>query len=109
MRPLDKPLGWAPMMVRYSPAVPRSDADLHPGVDLQQVEFLVTERVMDQNIATEDLARLILATETCLRQSLSNSPKSFGLRVRFTIYPNRPVGIDLGTNVPTAPAELQAS
>ena len=104
---LDKIFKREPRKVVYQPAIPRSDADRHPVVNLQQIELLVPQQVMAQNVTTDQVTRLVRATEECARQTLAHSLQTFGLRVRYTIYTDRSVGIDLGVNVPMDQAELQ--
>lgn len=82
------------------PENPRSPEEMHPTVNLDHIEFLMTEEVIAQNVTVEELHRLIAASEQSLRQTLRNNPFDFDLRVRFTVYTDRPVGIDLGLQVP---------
>ena len=95
------------------PEKPRSTAELHPTVNLDYIEFLMTEDVIAQNVTVEELNRLIAATEQTLRQILVENPFDFDLRVRFTVYTDKPVGIDLGLQVPldgtNLPETLQQS
>jgi hypothetical protein len=82
------------------PKEPRSVAELHPTVNLDSVEFLMTEDVIFQNVTVEELHQLIAATEQNLRKTLVRNPFDFDLRVRFTVYTDKPLGIDLGLQVP---------
>jgi hypothetical protein len=82
------------------PEKPRSSSEIHPIVNLDYIEFLMTEDVIAQNVTVEELHRLIAATEQCLRKTLVKNPFDFDLRVRFTVYIDRPVGIDLGLQIP---------
>lgn len=82
------------------PENPRSAKELHPTVNLDFIEFLMTEDVIAQNVTIEELSQLIGATERTLRQTLVENPFDFDLRVRFTIYTDRHVGVDLGLQVP---------
>jgi hypothetical protein len=93
------------------PENPRPESEAHPTVNLDHIEFLMTEDVIAQNVTVEELHRLVAATEKSLRQTLKKIPFDFDLRVRFTIYIDRTVGIDLGLQVPiegtTLPETLQ--
>ena len=82
------------------PEKPRSATELHPTVNLDYIEFLMTEDVIAQNVTIEELNQLIAATERTLSQTLVENPFDFDLRARFTIYTDKPVGIDLGLQVP---------
>jgi len=86
---------------------PKLHEEGHPVVKLHQVELLVPEQILAQNVSAEEVSRLVRATEECVRQTLPCPSKTFGLRVRYTIYTNRPVGIDLGVNTPIDQGELQ--
>ena len=81
------------------PDKPRSTEELHPTVNLDYIEFLMTEEVIAQNVTVDELHLLIKATEQSLRENLIKIPFDFDMRVRFTVYTDRIVGIDLGLNV----------
>jgi hypothetical protein len=82
------------------PENPRSTEEIHPTVNLDYIEFLMTEDVIFENITVEELHRLVAATEQRLRKILVKNPFDFDLRVRFTVYTDKPAGIDLGLQVP---------
>jgi hypothetical protein len=82
------------------PEKPRSTAEIHPTVNLDYIEFLMTEDVIFENVTVEELHRLIAATEQNLRKIMVKNLFDFDLRVRFTFYTDKPVGIDLGLQVP---------
>ena len=88
------------------PEKPRSSSEIHPTVNLDYIEFLMTEDVIAQNVAVEELDQLIATTEQCLRETLINNAFDFDLRVRFTFYIDRPVGIDLGLQIPVESTNL---
>lgn len=89
-----------PIVKIAEPDRPRSEEEHHPVVNLDRVEFLMPEEVMGQNVTVNELSHLVKATEESLRQSLQKIPADLNLRVRFTVYKDRPVGFDLGLNVP---------
>lgn len=82
------------------PQKPRSEKEIHPTVNLDFIEFLMTEEVISQNVTVEELHSLIAATEQSLRKTFTKIPFDFDLRTRFTVYIDKPVGIDLGLQVP---------
>jgi hypothetical protein len=88
------------------PEKPRSSSETHPIANLDYIELLMMEDVIFQNVTVEELHKLIAATEQCLGNTLVKNPFDFDLRVRFTIYIDRPVGIDLGLQVPLEGTDL---
>ena len=82
------------------PENPRPEEEIHPTVNLDHIELLMTEDVIFQNVTVEEVAALVRATEKSLRETLIRIPLDFDLRVRFSIYKDMPVGIDLGLQVP---------
>src|SRR3954467_12951083 len=91
------------------PQNPRPTSELHPTVNLDYIEFLMTEDVIGHNVTVEELHQLIAATEQSLRRTLVKNPFDFDLRVRFTVYTDRPAGIDLGLQVPMDGTNLPES
>lgn len=96
-----------PIVKVAEPAKPRSDEERHPVVNLDRVKFLMPEEVMGQNVTVDELSQIVKATERSLRQSLQQIPTDLNLRVRFTVYKDRPVGFDLGLNVPIEGTNLR--
>lgn len=82
------------------PEKPRSATEIHPIANLDHIEFLMTEDIIARNVTVEEIHYLIAATEQTLRKTLVKNPFDFDLRVRFTVYTDKPVGIDLGLQVP---------
>ncbi len=98
-----------PVVKVAEPDKPRSADEIHPVVNLDRVEFLMPEEVMAQNVTVDELSQLVQATEQSLRQILKQVPVNLNLRVRYTVYKDRPVGIDLGLNVPMEGTNLRDS
>ncbi len=93
------PFKRQPRMQTFEPDRYRTPDEEHPIVNLQNVELLLPEQVVGQNVAAEEVAKLVQAAEESLRSTLTSVPDAFNLRLRFTIYPDKPVGVDLGVNI----------
>jgi hypothetical protein len=81
------------------PEKSRSETEIHPVVNLDYIELLMMEEVIFRNVTVDELHQLITATTQTLRKTMLTTPFDFDLRVRFTVYTNKPVGIDLGLQV----------
>ena len=77
--------------VYFQLTLPRAETKRHPIVNLQYVTLGVPEAVLIQNIATDDVSRLIYALEAGLREQLATSTEAFEVRTTIVIYPDRPV------------------
>ena len=103
---MDRLFKQEPQTLRCRLDPPRSEAERHPVVNLEEVEFLTPIAIIEQNAVTDDLMPLIFAIESSLRESLAECEKAFVLRIRCTIYPDRPVGIDMAAKIPMDRSEV---